>query len=417
MINKNNFKRVLCMLLSVLLITASPYNAFCDEILQDETIEEAAPEVLGDDATESETTDDETTSEETVETAEEEEETNPYLWDSAWDEYLSLSDDHIIINSPIGSGASISLTGMEESGLDVSGNDGCYDGLSDGAYFSYPIDDLVYCYLSDDGTIYVYPASDDAEGSIDVSLTIREKKFTFTVDLYSITLNRYVINTYKGSATKQLKLYGNSSSNKVVWSSSNRSVARVSSSGVVTIKGIGTSLITATCGDVKVTCLVSVSSKIAYRAVKKARKLSLRNDIYYSQPKRMLSHYYDCSSMVWRVYKSVGLNICNNYSYNAPVAAGEAYWCACKNKTLKKSSWKLSKRRLVGGDLIFYSYNGNNGRYLNIDHVAMFASYYYDKSSDSYYATVIEASSTWNKVNERNYFVSDYMVLAARPTR
>ena len=194
-------------------------------------------------------------------------------------------------------------------------------------------------------------------------------------------------------------------------------MAKVSSAGVIKIKGIGTSLIKAKVGDVTVKCLVAVSSKIAYKAVKKARKLSLRTDIYYSQARRMSSNYYDCSSLVWRVYKSAGYNICNNYSYNAPVAAGEAYWCKNHGKALKKSSWKISKMRLVAGDLIFYSYNNNNGRYLNIDHVAMFAGYYYDASSDEYYGTVIEASSTWNKVNERYYFVSDYMVMAARPTR
>ena len=172
------------MLLSVLLITAYPCSVYCADSSE---IDISSDKVYGEST---DTSNDDKTAADNNETANDEsaaDDVNPYEWDNSWDEYLTLDTTCVTINSPTANATSISLGGMEKSGLDVSDNNGCYDGLSDNAYFSYPIDNLVYCYFSDNGTIDIYPASDSAEGSIDVTLHVRGRSFTFTVNLYNIT--------------------------------------------------------------------------------------------------------------------------------------------------------------------------------------------------------------------------------------
>ena len=72
--------------------------------------------------------------------------------------------------------------------------------------------------------------------------------------------------------------------------------------------------------------------------------------------------------------------------------------------------------KLVPGDTIFYSFKGNNGRYLNIDHTAIFAGYAYDESS-GHYGTVIEASSSRNAVVERMFYPGNTIMLIGRPSK
>jgi cell wall-associated NlpC family hydrolase len=58
----------------------------------------------------------------------------------------------------------------------------------------------------------------------------------------------------------------------------------------------------------------------------------------------------------------------------APTAADIAKWCGKKKKLLKLSTYNGKSDRLLPGDLIFYrKRSGKNGRYKNIDHIAMYA--------------------------------------------
>lgn len=77
----------------------------------------------------------------------------------------------------------------------------------------------------------------------------------------------------------------------------------------------------------------------------------------YSQDKRMQEGWYDCSSLVYRLYKEAGL-----------VLSGTA---AEQGEDCYKKAQIINKKDLKPGDLIFYSYE-ENGRFRNISHVAIY---------------------------------------------
>lgn len=73
--------------------------------------------------------------------------------------------------------------------------------------------------------------------------------------------------------------------------------------------------------------------------------------------KRMQEGWYDCSSLVYRLYKEAGL-----------VLSGTA---AEQGEDCYKKAQIINKKDLKPGDLIFYSYE-ENGRFRNISHVAIY---------------------------------------------
>lgn len=77
-----------------------------------------------------------------------------------------------------------------------------------------------------------------------------------------ITLNTNSITVMKCGDTSQLSatLTPNDTTDSVVWTSSNENVATVSNSGLVTVHGIGTATITATCGTQTATATVTQTS-------------------------------------------------------------------------------------------------------------------------------------------------------------
>jgi cell wall-associated NlpC family hydrolase len=77
----------------------------------------------------------------------------------------------------------------------------------------------------------------------------------------------------------------------------------------------------------------------------------------YSQELRMAEGYYDCSSLVYRLYKAAGLELSNT-------AAEQGEDCYKKAQIINRAD-------LQPGDLIFYSYE-QNGRFRNISHVAIY---------------------------------------------
>ncbi|MDE7312249.1 MAG: Ig-like domain-containing protein, partial [Eubacterium sp.] len=263
-----------------------------------------------------------------------------------------------------------------------------------------------------DGYIYIRGIS---KGVTNIRMQIYGVSRSVRVTVQHYTLNKYTINTYQGSGIKNLKLRG-AGSHKVTWVSGNKNVASVSKTGIVSVKGIGTTKITAKVNGRKVVCIVSVSSKTAYRAIRDARAITKLKNIQYSQEKRMSKNYYDCSSLVYRCYRPYGIRFGYTHPTWAPTAADEARWCSSKRHLVAEKAVDLLSCKLIPGDTIYYSFNGNNGRYLDIDHTALFAGYAYDDEI-GFYGTVIEASSSSNTVTERMYYASDSIRMIGRPSK
>ena len=104
------------------------------------------------------------------------------------------------------------------------------------------------------------------------------------------------------------------------------------------------------------------------KAIKALRYAVKHYNSTYSQPKRMETGYYDCSSYVWRAYKSVGIDVGNAKNY-APTAASLAQWCQKNGYVYYKGA--VNTKKLLPGDLIFWT-GEDNGRYQGIYHVDMY---------------------------------------------
>lgn len=240
---------------------------------------------------------------------------------------------------------------------------------SDNASFSYESsnkDMYVSCSLSNN-TIYL---SCYEPGTTNLSITINGKTFPLKLTVSQLNINTSSVLLAK-KQTKQLKV--SKTSGKVTWKSSNPKVASVSSNGLVKGKKVGNVIITAKIGDKKLGCVVSVTTEKVKRAVSKAKKIGAT--CQYSQAKRMLSGYYDCSSLVWKSYSVNGTNF-GSSSY-APTSRDQAKWCKAHNRIIKGgfSNKNLQSLSLLPGDLMFEN-SDSKDRYGSIYHVEMFAGYY-----------------------------------------
>ena len=86
-----------------------------------------------------------------------------------------------------------------------------------------------------------------------LTFTYKEAENTFELNTSSKTLYT------KGSTKTTLKVTTNLT-DKITWKSSNTKVAAVNSKGVVTAKAKGTAVLTASCGEYKVTCKITVKN-------------------------------------------------------------------------------------------------------------------------------------------------------------
>ena len=114
----------------------------------------------------------------------------------------------------------------------------------------------------------------------------------------------------------------------------------------------------------------------------------------YSNGKRMDEGYFDCSSLVYRIYKSFGLEVGYPDSY---VAASQAKWCVDNGVV-------VSYNDLQPGDLVFFS-SGPTDRFMSVDHVGIYAGN----------GKIIDASSSRGRVVYRDIWTST-LVLCGRPS-
>ncbi|RDU22924.1 Ig-like domain-containing protein [Anaerosacchariphilus polymeriproducens] len=214
--------------------------------------------------------------------------------------------------------------------------------------------------ISSDGMITTYKA-----GTTTITAIVDEKKLDFLLTVS----NPYLKTNYKAltkGKTFTIKLNGKNKLSKVKFSSDNKSVATVSKSGVVKAKNYGNANIIITVDGKELKYFVSVVSKTALNATKKAK--SIIDSSIYSQTYRMKQGYYDCSSLVFRAYNKNTVLLGESFEW-APNAAKQAKYLENHGKVLSYK-W-INNTHLLPGDLIFYG-NKNNGRYKGIYHVAMY---------------------------------------------
>lgn len=258
----------------------------------------------------------------------------------------------------------------------------------------------VECSLDTEKKALVIKAS--GEGTTTLSVTINGKLFTLQIKAKKVGINKNSSVLAKKKTTS-LKVKGYTG--KVMWKSTNTKVVSVSSSGKIKAKKVGNAVVYASIGERKIGCAVSVVTPKMKKVINKAKKIA--QTCTYSQPKRMSSKYYDCSSLVWKSYKKAGKNFGNKYY--APVSADIGKWCASHKKVIKGgcSEKNIDSMKLRPGDLLFKT-GAKNGRYKGIYHVEMFVGY----QCDGFNGDKPILGTLW-AARAENYGGSGYMM--ARP--
>ncbi|MBR6228141.1 MAG: Ig-like domain-containing protein [Eubacterium sp.] len=159
---------------------------------------------------------------------------------------------------------------------------------------------------------------------------------------------------------------------KTDWKSTDPKVATVTADGVVKAKKVGNTIIYMDIQGNRIGCIVSVVKKGIAKVVKRA--MWIGDNWKYSQPLRMRSGYYDCSSLVWKAYRLSGRYVCGATGY-APVAADIGHWGVrigrYKGKFREK---KIGKLYYLPGDCLL-KVRMRSDRYKGIGHIEMITGY------------------------------------------
>lgn len=302
-------------------------------------------------------------------------------WDGRYDETM-LERTYTVYVYPDMSGVSLSQKSVDiyvvknsysadhSVSIDIKGGDtGLFDEDEN--------EDLTYEVTSSNKKMYVsarvyrgkliLSCSDAGTTTVTFRLYDKEFQIQLKVSVVEISDTSVLLVRHK---TKKLKIKGYSG--KIQWRSSHPKVASVSGKGKVRGKKEGNTIISAKIGDIRLGCVISVTTAKKKKVIRCARRISSTGQ--YSQPKRMLKGYYDCSSLVWRSYSKYGVKF--GASSYAPTAAGEAEYLARRHKLLKGgfSQKNASKLKFKAGDLMFET-GASNGRYKGIYHVEMIIGY------------------------------------------
>lgn len=215
----------------------------------------------------------------------------------------------------------------------------------------------------------VVTVSSSRGGECVVAVSVNGVETTFKWVLNAIRAEPMVLSPGKSKTVS----ISNARPSAFEWTSEDKSIATISSGGKITAKKEGNVVISGTNknDDYKVGCVVSVTSEEKVKAITRAVEIGGGT---YSQGKRMLAGYYDCSSLVWRAYSPYGYNFGVRSGY-APTAASEAAYLESKGNVY--TTWKekdMQKMRYQAGDLMFRT-NTGNGRYKGINHVEMITGY------------------------------------------
>lgn len=258
--------------------------------------------------------------------------------------------------------------------------------------------------------VSVYPDSENGtvnfstydSGSTTVTFKIDGIQFSIKIRVITASIKKDSYYLARGKSVK-LKIKGNLKGVKVKYKSLSPRVASINSKGKVKAKKSGTAVIKVTIGDgdnsAAIGTVINVASAKKIKAFNWARRYASKNT--YSQPKRMQKGYYDCSSLVWKAYRTQGRYL--EYRSYAPTAAGLGEYLVKKGKKVASASWNnYEKRKFQVGDLLFET-GANNGRYKGIYHVEMFGGYsfgYFESNGKPYlnytFANIQEGADSSN---------------------
>lgn len=265
------------------------------------------------------------------------------------------------------------------------------------------------CAINDEGSISALKA-----GTCTLTVTVDGKVFTDTITVIDPQLASETLILEK-KETCLLGVTGIQEGLTPTFKSSNRKVASVDECGEITAKRSGSAYITVDCGEGTVLyCSVTVSTGTGIEAV---RKGSTHLGDPYSQDYRMEEGYFDCSSFAWRSYSEAGINLYDD-TY-APVAADLAKYLEADGKAIAYGY--VSPDELKPGDLIFYAYR-TSGRYMGIDHVAVYYGAKYVQSEDYGDGTefvndglIIHSTSPYVKFSDYAHYIPYDIVMICRP--
>lgn len=247
-----------------------------------------------------------------------------------------------------------------------------------------------------------------SDGTAMITATVKRKKktlsYTCEVHVSTPVLDKNTITVRKGK-TGKVNISGVVNGDEVQWVVSDSKVAAVSIDGTVLGKAEGSTNVNVKIEGVSLKLLICVEDRELGSPSEIIESAESLIGCAYSVEKRMEEGYYDCSSYVFRVYAPFGyLFGCKSQDDNAPTAADLGKWCDDNNcAVFKEPVSDLDK--LIPGDLIFYSYGKSNGRFLNIDHVAIYG-------GDG---TILHASDEETGVKRGKYWVDDNIVMVGRP--
>ena len=275
-------------------------------------------------------------------------------------EYQSIEtkEMHIQISNPRLKNNKLATVLYNEGKVELEGNS-----TNGQERIIYRADNNYNFYVSDDGTFYGY-AKQTRKIYVYVDGICLEATVKCTGPQYRASC------ILKKGQKVSYKVSGASGYTPVTYKVGNTKYASVSSNGLTKGKKYGRTTLTISADNASVSFNIYILKSKVYKGVSKAQAIC-KTKPRYSQAKRMRKGCVDCSSFVWKSYKPYGVNF-GSKSY-APTAADIAKWCVKKKKLLKLSTYNGKSDRLLPGDLIFYrKRSGKNGRYKNIDHIAMY---------------------------------------------
>ncbi|MBR6475557.1 MAG: Ig-like domain-containing protein [Lachnospiraceae bacterium] len=226
----------------------------------------------------------------------------------------------------------------------------------------------VVCTSSDTSIIDVNENGDIVpvkSGSATLTINVDGKEFKDEVSVIDVhAANGDVLLTWPGTKFSY-KVSGVPSDVKVTYKSSDPTVASISKKGTLKTKKKGYTIITVTVDGNEMNYTVNVGDETSVKAVLWAGE---QQGSKYDQSRRMEEGYFDCSSLAWRSYAFAGLKI-KETSY-APSSADLAKYLDDNGYTIAKGD--LSPEELLPGDFLFFSSGRDNGRFMKIDHVALY---------------------------------------------